>query len=460
VLLASLIKQLETDLSGDQKDQKWVVEYLSCETVRNSTATDATSDSSLSLERIEYTLIYYLYQLAIPSSNDEILTLEKCNGVFKNPKEKRATGKEAKEKKTTANNLTEKKEKDGLANPMKVGDQLPSLDEAFESLAQILDKKIFMVVDAVDIIEDAEQEEFFSDLQDLLRRSGLEVRILVSCLSDGKFYDNVIENSTPRITASDYNLSDIDMTIRTRLALMPGWTEAERSEAHTAVLNKSGSDFKYAVQVAIPFLEEPWQRPLSNRLKQLPESLTDTYNTVLYQMAPNYRVLLQTAVTWALLADGPVTVTEVMEAHIGTYDAESSQADDITLDGESPLHRVQIRGAGGPFLDYQRHGKQSIIKLKDVAAVKRFFIRSTDDNIVEQDSDLRLCPKCKDSYGTVKDLSISEKSAHLALATKLSTFQEQLGTLLMPLCSQTPELSAVSEKISQIYGQGRRGRTC
>jgi hypothetical protein len=435
VLLASLIKQLETDLIGDQKDQKWVVEYLSCEAVRNSIATDATSDSSLSLERIENTLVYYLYQLAVSFSSDEIETLEKCNAVFKNPKERRATEKVPKEKKTTSDTPTEKKEKVGLANTLKGEDQLPSLVEAFESLAQILHKNIFIVVDAVDMIEDAEQGEFFEGIQDLLRRSGLEVKIVVSCLSDGKFYDNVIQNSIPRITASDNNSSDISLTIRTRLAQMPGWTEAERSDAHTAVLDKSGSDFQYAVQVAIPFLEEPWQRPLKNRLKQLPESLTDTYNTVLNQMAPNYRALLQTAVTWALLADGPVTVTEVIEAHVGTYVPESSQAVDITLDEESPLHRDQIRRAGGPFLDYQRHGKQSIVKLKDVAAVKKFFIPPTDNNIIDQDSDLRFCPKCKDNYGAVQDLSISEKSAHLALATTLSTFQEQFLTLLMPLCS-------------------------
>ena len=93
---------------------------------------------------------------------------------------------------------------------------------------------------------------------------------------------------------------------------MPGWSDAEKEEARKAVIEKAGSDFKYAIKVALPFLEEPWQRPRSNRLKQLPGGLEETYSQAISQMAPNYRALLETSVTWALFANGPVTVTELM----------------------------------------------------------------------------------------------------------------------------------------------------
>lgn len=396
VLLATVISHLKSELD---KDPAWVVQYFSCEALQNSTGSDARNDSSLNLSRIQNTLIYAFYELANLDYDEDTSILERCNSVFRNPKEKKATN--------------------ALMKHQKSEDLLPELDEAFGNLAQILGKKVFLVIDAADMVAEHEQETFARTLGDLLSRSGLQVKILVSTYSGCKFYDILEDQNTPHITLSDHNKSDIELTVKAKLKDLPGWSDAERSEAHEAILAKTGPNFKYAVQVAIPFLEQPWQRPLSNRLKQLPGDLDETYSQALGQMAANYRALLQTSVNWALLANGPVTVTEVMDAHIGTYLAEGQQDEDIEFFEESPLHRDQIRLAGGPFLECIKKGKQSILKLKDPAAVRRFFIHAADDISEKQKQEVHVCDNCKNNFGPAQDVAISEKNGHLNLAITL-----------------------------------------
>jgi len=399
IALAAVTNQLETELV---EDEGWALQYLSCETLQNSTGSDARNDSSVSSTRVQNTLVYNLYDLANRAYEGDAPILEKCNTVFTNPKEKKSSS--------------------ILMKGQKVEDLLPDLDEAFESLALALNKKIFLVIDAVELISEAEEEAFANALQSLLNVSSIHVRILVSCFSGCKFYSALEKKETPQLTLSEYNQKDIRDTIKGKLRTMPGWSDAEREEAHSKIVEKSGSHFKYAMQVAIPFLEEPWQRPLSNRLKQLPGGVEETYSQTIRQMAPNYRALLQTSVTWALLASGPVTVTEVMDAHLGTYLTDNSLPSSPGKTEESALYRDQIREAGGPFLDCQKTEDQSVVKLKDPSAVRRFFLRETVDLKSEEKEEVHVCDNCRNQIDASQDLKVSEKEGHLALAITLGMF--------------------------------------
>jgi hypothetical protein len=403
VLLASIANQLETELATDEK---WDLQYLSCETIQNSTGSEARNDSKLSSARVQHTLIHNLYEYANKAQKGDITILEKCNTVFQNPKQKE-------------NNTT-------MMEKQKTEDLLPDLDEAFEGLALILGKKIFVIIDAAEMIVDADEEEFVQDLQSLITRSKLDVRVLVSCFSGSQFYTSIEKSGTPIIHMSDHNGGDISLVVKTKLKHMPGWSESEQQEAYQAIVDKTGSNFKYAVQVAIPFLKEPWQRPLSNRLKQLPGGLEETYSQSISQMAPNYRALLKTSVTWALLANGPITVTEVMDAHLGTYLSGALPVEASGLHQESSLHREQIRTAGGPFLSCQKTDEQSVVKLKDQAAVRRFFLRETGDDNSNLKEDAHVCDNCRNKMITHQDLVVSERHDHLALAITLGIYPESI----------------------------------
>lgn len=398
ILLASITEQLEVDL---EDNPSWILQYISCETLQNSTSTDSMYDASVSATRLQHTIVSNLYDLALQR---DALLLEKCNSVFQDPKPKRA--------------IT------GLASHQKAEEHLPDVDDALENLAQLLEKKLFLAIDAVDIMSEAEQQEFAECLQELLKPSGLHVRILVSCHSGCKFFTTMEAIAVPHIAISDFNRSDITTALAAQLKDMPGWSETEQNEALDAILEKSsGSDFKYALQVAIPFLQEPWQRPLSNRLKQLPGGVNETYIQAIGQMAPNYRALLQTSLTWALLANGPITVTEVMDAHLGTYlgDAPDSGGE-VEEIKESPLYRQQIRTAGGPFLDCHVTNEQSVLKLKDPASVRRFFLHENEVTPNHINDSKHVCDICQSKMGSPQELEISEKDGHLALAITLGIY--------------------------------------
>lgn len=409
VLLASITNQLEVELADDPT---WTLQYISCETLQNSTSTDSMYDASVSAARLQHTIISNLYDLAFQG---DASLLEKCNAAFQDPKPKRSTA-------------------GVFPSHQKADEHIPDIDEALESLAHLLGKKLFLAIDAVDIISDAEQQAFAESLQEILKPSGLHVRILLSCLPGSKFFTTMEAAKTPHISINEFNRSDIELALSAKLKEMPGWSETEKKEALEAILEKSGgSDFKYALQVAIPFLQEPWQRPLSNRLKQLPGGVNETYIQAIGQMAPNYRALLRTSLTWALLASGPITVTEVMDAHLGTYLGDTPDpGGNVEATKESPLHRQQIRTAGGPFLDCHVTDEQSILKLKDPTSVRRFFLHDKDTVSNKVEDNKHLCDICHSKMGSAQELAISEKDGHLALAITLGIINLYLNCVPTP----------------------------
>ncbi|KAH6690215.1 hypothetical protein BKA61DRAFT_286666 [Leptodontidium sp. MPI-SDFR-AT-0119] len=395
VLMAAVANHLENELS---EEPDWTLQYVSCESLQNSTGLDARNDSSLSSARVKNTIVYNLYEKAYSDQENDSALLDKCNEVFHNSKKKKASS---------------------ALTQHQIADELPEFDEALESLAQALNKKVIIVIDAVEMISDDEEESFAYSLQELLERTGVHARIIVSAFSGCKFYSTLEKNNIPDLSLGENNREDIAYTTKLKLRGLPGWSDAEKEEAQKAIVDKAGSDFKYVVKVALPFLEEPWQRPLSNRLKQLPGGLEETYSKAIGQMAPNYRALLKTSLAWALLANGPVTVTEVMDAHLGTYLSDDSKAEGPTSNEESALYRDQIRAAGGPFLDCQRTETQSLVKLKDPAAVRRFFIHTNEEKITEKVEEIHVCDNCRNKMGSAQELEINEKHGHLSLAITL-----------------------------------------
>ena len=397
VLLASIIQNLQSEL---HENSEYVVQYLFCDVNK------AGDDSSSSLTRIQKTLLYQLYELSTYSEADS-LVLQKCNDVFKNPKQKKAQSALAGDKKGARSTAHSKNEDTG-----------PDIDEAFDNLASALGKRVFLIIDAVDCVPEVDQEEFVSGFQDMLAREGLRVQILLSCRPSGPIYKRLIHDAISKITMDGNNLADIELVLTRGISVMPRWSQAEKDEARQKVLKKTGSNFKYVVQVALPFLRQPFQRPISNRLKELPENMNETYSVFLRQLAPNYLDLLKTALTWALLSDSDVTVQEVMDAYTGTYLIEEAVDDPKEYANleDSKLQADQIRDAGGPFLDAIDNGTDHVVSLKDPPAVWNFCYESADCQKFEWGPNNEICAHCKARLNPSHTLSLSKKTGHLAMA--------------------------------------------
>jgi ankyrin repeat protein/F0F1-type ATP synthase delta subunit len=379
---------------------------------------------SQSVNGVCNTLLYRLYSHATADS-DNLRLLEACNSVFANPKTKKM-----------GNTLSKSSKEDSL----------PEFAEAFSRLAALLKKNVVVVLDAVDNLPPKDQEELSTKLEGLLNTThltsevGVQIRVLVGCRSSTKFFHEVAAAESPVMTIdiSPYNRMDVDIRLTAALTAVPGLTEAEQEEAKEAILEKAGPKFSYVADIAIPFIREPFQRPLSNRLKALPEGMNDAYNEALRKMAPNYIDLLRSAVTWTLLAPVPPKVEEVMEDFYGLYD----NADATLVDGVEPvfpppsqLEVEQLQDASGPFLQLIEDSEHHYVYLQDPPQIENFCLNvsKATNGIPHEASEEVCCSRCQSEISQAKNLSVVPKQAHLEIAIKLlrhlnnPLFQQRAG---------------------------------
>lgn len=112
------------------------------------------------------------------------------------------------------------------------------------------------------------------------------------------------------------------------------------------------------------------------------------------------------------------------DAHLGTYLTDSPELEGPKSTEESPLYREQIRAAGGPFLDCQRTESHSLVKLKDPAAVRRYFLHADEQTVAEKSDDIQVCDNCRNKIGSTQELEISEKHGHLLMAVTMGKLFE------------------------------------
>ena len=352
------------------------------------------------LERITRSLIYQIYKLAV-DNEDKPDVLEECNNLFKRS--------EANKRQQMP---TEKSDENGL----------PRFGDAVHKLADILHKNIIFVVDAVDRLPHTDQSGLFDTFRDVMGRSlevhdpKVTVRVLVTRRTNQTFANSASTSRWTTINIEDDNHNDMALQLSSVIESMADWTTDERAEAKSKVLEKARRRFSYISEVAIPFLRQPFQRPLSKRLKALPDDITDSYKQAINGMPPNYLDLLHTALAWTLYSAQPVRVKEVIEAFSGTYQAGR--------DGEVPndyafrlgynataLELQQLLDASGPFLKFTINAAQeNIVTPQDYVHIRQFCNQQDQesDGLGASNTD-RHCKKCTADIDSTHRLKLTEK---------------------------------------------------
>ena len=213
------------------------------------------------------------------------------------------------------------------------------------------------------------------------------------------------------ISITDYNEGDIKLVIKKGLETVPGISSAEKAVIENAVLEKTGHQIRYVEQVALPFLRTPLRRPISKWLAGLPENVNETYHRHVLQLAPNYRRLLRTALSWTLTAQNLPRVEEIMEAYSGAYLNSTTNDMQDRTDESLSLYREQIEKAAGPFCEIRDN---RYVGLEDAQAVRNFC----QPEVGKSGGDLEgpICAKCKDAIQINDRLTISERQEHLMMA--------------------------------------------
>jgi ankyrin repeat protein len=354
---------------------------------------------------------------------DNVGLLEACNAVFKRAKAKASS----------------------LPNHMRTSsDELPEFAEGFSRIAALLKRNVVLVLDGLDksALDDKNQEDLLRKVRALMdavtERASISLRVLVGCSSSTKFLHDLDLSPDSYIDVQYRNRNDIELILTDALKDIPGLSAAERDSAKAAILEKARSRFLYVRDTAIPFMREPFQRPLSKRLESLPDGASDVYAKALRNLSPNYLDLLRTALTWTLLCPvfpGYPHAREIMDAFQGTYDfpSDTEAGDDADVEAEFPvtsrLELEQLRGATDQFLTLFPEADGTVwVWETDAAALAEYFIKSNaGDNgepdqdkqqkgVEEQDDHDRLCIRCGSTLALAKPLYIDPKQVHLQMA--------------------------------------------
>lgn len=363
--------------------------------------------------------------------------LEECNKLFHHPKTSKPN-----QRLLTRNADSE---------------SLPVFGDGVIKLARILRRYVIFVIDAIDRLTPGAQNGLFSAVEEVIDRSNLEkdppisVRALATCRSSEPFASRAhVKEAT--IDVEEGNSDDMAAQLSSALDSMADWSTDEITEAKTKVLEMAGRRFGYISDIAIPFLHQPFQRPLYTRLEALPEGITDSYRQAVSSMPPNYLDLLKTALTWTLYCFQPVQVKEVIDAFSGVYDGDRDgdvPADYAETYGyrSTDLELQQLLGASGPFLKVTPNlAKDQIVVLQDSAQIRKFCSHAdTDSESAAIAHGHTHCARCKGSLQSTHSLGLmTKKQIHLDLALELvrhlnnPLFQKRFD-LLSPEDAETTE---------------------
>ncbi|KAK5653004.1 hypothetical protein OQA88_9290 [Cercophora sp. LCS_1] len=413
VMIASVVERLgQNDQAG-----KFLL-YLSCST---AVKTEAGSQAqTYTADSICHTLLSMLYREAAEAKNEALL--EACNEVFVNNKaQKDKSQKQTKTAKLIGNLKTVKPENEG-----------PDFADAFARIAVSLKKSVILVVDGVDrtSLSDDDQgllherlTELVDDTTQLTLGAGIRFQVLVGCGASSRFFSKLQNGNF--IDMADGNAVDIETTLAAALEGVRGLSTAEKEEAKTKIVEKAGFRFDYLTTVAIPFIKEPFQRPLSKRLEALPGGINDTYTNELRKMSPNYVDLLRTALTWSLLqTEGrEPRASEILDVFNNAY----GNPDDVAPGTEqkpgfqapSRVEIEQLRGASGPFFELLDSGDDDYsVYVRDRMRIEDFCFSQKEEPKTDEveKPDCALCARCQGPIAEATTLAISPKEGHLQIA--------------------------------------------
>jgi hypothetical protein len=266
------------------------------------------------------------------------------------------------------------------------------------------------------------EKSLVSTLKSATQKPDSSIRLFISSRPESDVasaLDDALE-----IKAEGNNERDIRHSTNALLAKMQGWTANERRLAEEAIVHKASGYFRY-VELAIKFLSQPWKRPLSRRLEQLPEGIAGSYRHILQTIDPNYRELLRTALLFLVITHSPVTCTEVFDAFTGFY-LEDQDPNEQVSDGENESPKLapereidqavdQLRFAGGSLLEV--NSETGILNLRHIT-VADFFLKHNcpESTPSKPEQSGSLCANCAANLSDgAPPFTITEKDGTLEL---------------------------------------------
>ncbi|KIW86612.1 uncharacterized protein Z519_12796 [Cladophialophora bantiana CBS 173.52] len=353
------------------------------------------SQATTQADQIERHLLAQLYREAAQSLD----VLDKCNKAVSDYIEH--------QKKSTTSKTTTKKATEGQAG----------FEQTYIALAKLINKRIYLMIDAVDECADRETQEFIQTIKNFAGTPGLKVNIYCSSRDEPDIA--AVLEGCPRISVEENNSKDIAEHVQAEMAKLPGFTPAEREEACREIIQKAGCYFRY-VELAMDFMRRPWRRPLSAHLESLPSGVDNIYAQRLNQTNPAYYDLLTHCLTWTTLAGEELTVQELIDGYKGSFlDEEGNLEDNHDEENVDPeLYEEQIRQAGSGFLRVNADHTVSLVH----NTVRDFFLQPqsvADDSTNSVGETECQCARCQRELKRSRKFVVSEREGHMQITTTI-----------------------------------------
>lgn len=149
-----------------------------------------------------------------------------------------------------------------------------TFEDAFIELVKTIGTSVILVFDALDECVDRQPAHLLRSLQRLTNEEGCNIKVLISGRPEDDLTTSLMGSS--RINIEKHNEKDILRHLEGEMERLPGFSTSERSDAVREIANKAGTYFSY-IPLAVDFMRQPWQRPLSEHLKRLPKGLENIY---------------------------------------------------------------------------------------------------------------------------------------------------------------------------------------
>lgn len=384
ILMSAVIDKLRAEF---EQSAEYLVQYFFC-----AQSDDDTRDAT----RIKDQLLHQLYKLS--DSDPELLeTSNKVVSKFL-----------AQKSSTDAKPGTRSQKSSETEKTL-------TFTEAYLRLAQILNKKVFLIIDTLDECTDRVESQLLKMLQKMLSASEIPLKIMICSRPNSDIEDDLA--GRPIIKVEDHNRPDIETAAISKLKDLPGLSASERVNACKVIVEKAKGLFR-CVDPAIEFLKKPWKRPLERRLTQLPDGLDNSYKQILHQTDQEYLELLDVGLTWSIFAEVNPTVAEIMDEYSRAYAEDTEGVEDncenpYDSDMKNPLIRDQIRIAGSnTFLEVT--GNEVSVRH---TTVKEFFLKSeAPTEISGARCQENLCQSCRFKGFSDQPLTLSRKMGHLRMA--------------------------------------------
>ncbi|KIW00260.1 uncharacterized protein PV09_08150 [Verruconis gallopava] len=397
VLISSVIERLRTETISNPEEHTM---FFFCK---------SGDDNAQKTERIMDHLVYYLFDL-VPMSLE---ILDRCNDIAR---QYLAGSNEGRRRRKTMQQDSPEAEK------------TLNFEEAFQRMAEVLKKKLFLVVDALDECSDRKEEELIQRLAALSKRKDLKIKILLTSRPEVDITEVMDKCDVPEIRMEKFNEGDIFKTVEAQLSMIPGMTSSERITAREQICGRAGPYFGY-LKPALELLRRPWQRPIEVHLQALPENLLNMNARIFQNTDPSYIGFLKTCLTWVILANGEqkMKIDELIDIYSQRFTVKSDDSDventsqEELSDEVTKFYKNMIRKAGETFLDLDEKTKE--LNLIKPALVKDSFLKTNEEaERIQQRSpspDACQCQPCRAMKKQDSNFILTKKYGHLEIATQI-----------------------------------------